>query len=276
MDYKLLVLDLDGTLTNSEKEISTRTKNVLIAAQERGLKIVLASGRPTFGIVPLAKELKLDQYNGFILSYNGGEIINCTTEEVLHKKVLSPTVIPYLYRCASEKKMAILSYKKDAILTEHPSDVYIHKEAYLNKMRIQEVPNFVEALTEPVAKCLIVGEPTALIELEKTMSAALQETMNVFRSEPYFLELVPKGIDKAESLALLLAHLNLSPADMMACGDGFNDLSMIVYAGLGIAMENAQLAVKEAAHFVTRSNDADGVAYAVEKFIFKEQIDSLC
>ena len=95
--------------------------------------------------------------------------------------------------------------------------------------------------------------------------------MGVFRSEPYFLELVPKGIDKAQSLSVLLKEIGLTKDEMIAIGDGFNDLSMIQYAGLGIAMENAQPVVKENADFITRSNSEDGVAYAVERFIFKQE-----
>lgn len=99
--------------------------------------------------------------------------------------------------------------------------------------------------------------------------------MGVFRSEPYFLELVPKGIDKAQSLSVLLEEIGMTKNEMIAIGDGFNDLSMIQYAGLGIAMENAQDVVKQAADFITLSNEEDGVAYAVEKFYLDNSPSSL-
>ena len=95
----------------------------------------------------------------------------------------------------------------------------------------------------------------------------LKDRMGVFRSEPYFLELVPKGIDKAQSLAVLLKRLDIVPEEVIACGDGFNDLPLIKYAGLGVAMANAQPVVREHADYVTRSNDEDGVAHVVEEFI---------
>ena len=97
MKYKLLVLDLDGTLTNSKKVITEHTRTTLIEAQKRGLKIVLASGRPTYGVVPLANQLELDKYEGYILSYNGGEIIDWKTGEMMYKNLLDPEVLPYLY-----------------------------------------------------------------------------------------------------------------------------------------------------------------------------------
>lgn len=273
MSYKIIVLDLDGTLTNSKKEITLRTKQTLIRAQEKGVKVVLASGRPTYGIVPLAEQLELDKYEGYILSYNGGEIIDWKTKDLLYKNLLDPDVLPYLYKCAKDNGFAIVTYDGEFVLTENPEDEYVLKEALLNVMKIKKVDNFLEAVKHPIAKCLIVGEAERLAVLEKEMYEHLKDCMGVFRSEPYFLELVPKGIDKAQSLSVLLKELNMSKDDLIAIGDGFNDLSMIKFAGMGIAMQNAQQTVKDNAKFITLSNDEDGVAYAVEKFVLnpKEQ-----
>jgi hypothetical protein len=266
MAYKILVLDLDGTLTNGKKQITEHTREVLIRAQERGLKVVLASGRPTYGIVPIAEKLELNRFGGYILAYNGGNIINYATKEVMYAKVLDPEVLPYLYKMAKENDFAIVTYEDQYVVTETPDDMYVQKEAILNVMQTKKVPNFLEAVTFPVEKCLIVGEETRLARLEKEMYEALKGRMEVYRSEPYFLELVPKGIDKAQSLAVLLEEIGMTREEMIACGDGFNDLSMIKYAGLGVAMDNAQEAVKAAADFITHSNDADGVAHVVERF----------
>lgn len=267
MKYKLLVLDLDGTLTNSKKVITEHTRTTLIEAQKRGLKIVLASGRPTYGVAPLANQLELDKYEGYILSYNGGEIIDWKTGEMMYKNLLDPEVLPYLYQCAKDNNFAIVSYENEYVLTEHPDDEYVLKEALLNVMKIKKVDNFLKAINHPIAKCLIVGDPTRLAVLEKEMYDHLKDRMGVFRSEPYFLELVPKGIDKARSLSVLLKEINIKKEEMIAVGDGFNDLSMIQYAGLGVAMANAQPVVRENADYITLSNDEDGVAAVVEKFI---------
>ena len=120
MKYKLLVLDLDGTLTNSKKEITAHTRNTLIEAQKRGLKIVLASGRPTYGVAPLANALELDRNEGYILSYNGGEIIDWKTGELMYKKWLDNDVLPYLYKCAKANNFAIVTYDHEFVLTESP------------------------------------------------------------------------------------------------------------------------------------------------------------
>lgn len=267
MKYRFLVLDLDGTLTNNKKEITEHTRRVLIEAQERGVKIVLASGRPTYGIAPIAEKLELKKYGGYILSYNGGEITNWQTGELMYENVLDADVLPYLYQCAKEHNFAIVTYQGKYVLTEHPDDEYVLKEAILNVMETKKVDNFLEAIDFPVAKCLIVGEGTRLAVLEKQMYEVLKDRMGVYRSEPYFLELVPKGIDKAQSLAVLLEKIGGTKEEMIAVGDGFNDLSMIQYAGLGVAMANAQEPVRQAADYITLSNEEDGVAAVVEKFM---------
>ena len=109
MKYKLLVLDLDGTLTNAKKEITLHNREALIRVQQQGVKLILASGRPTFGIVPLADELRMKEFGGFILSYNGGEIIDWSTGEIVYANVLPDEVIPRLYECATRNQLPILT-----------------------------------------------------------------------------------------------------------------------------------------------------------------------
>lgn len=264
--YKMLVLDLDGTLTNSQKEITPRTREALIGLQEKGVLLVLASGRPTYGIAPLADELQMDRFGGYILSYNGGEIIDWSNGEKLYENVLPNEIIPQLYASASEHQVAILTYNEQYILTEHPDDPYVGKEAFLNKMEIRPCNNFLQEVNLPLPKCLIVGDAEQLITIEAKLSLALQGKISVYRSEPYFLELVPMAIDKAQSLAVLLNKKGLSREEMVAVGDGYNDLSMIQFAGMGVAMANAQEPVKKAADHITLSNEEDGVAAVIERF----------
>lgn len=267
MGFGILALDLDGTLTNSKKEITPHTLGTLLEAQRRGVKVILASGRPTYGVAPIADKLHLDEYGGYILSYNGGEIVNWQTKETLYENALDPVYIPYLYWCAQKSGFAIVTYHKEFVLTEQPDDEYVLKEALLNVMKIKPVKHFLSAIAFPVTKCMIVGEPSRLIVLEKEMFDRLKGRMAVYRSEPYFLELVPKGIDKAASLEVLLRKIGSSPDEMIACGDGFNDISMIKLAGMGVAMANAQTEVKENADYITASNDEEGVAQVIEKFL---------
>ena len=120
MKYKLLVLDVDGTLLNDAKEISKRTLAALLKVQQMGVRIVLASGRPTYGLMPLAKSLELGNYGGFILSYNGCQIINAQNGEILFERRINPEMLPYLEKKARKNNFALFTYHDDTIITDTP------------------------------------------------------------------------------------------------------------------------------------------------------------
>ena len=265
--YKILALDLDGTLTNSKKEITPQTLDILTQVQQKGLRIVLASGRPIQGILPLADQLHLKDYRGFIMAFNGGLIIDCTTGEAIYRQVLDPSVYKHLYEVGNTEDFKILSYKDGCIACEDIENEYVRYAANLNKMKLKKLNNFLDEINFPEPKCLIVGNEQKLAHLEKDLAEYYQGKINIYRSEPFFLEVLPLGIDKAKRLEFLLNHLGIKREELMVCGDGYNDLGMIEYAGLGIAMANAQAIVKEAADYITLSNEEDGVAAAVKKFI---------
>lgn len=264
--FRAIALDLDGTLTNHDKVVTPRTRQALLKAQEQGAIIILASGRPTYGIVPVAECLELEKRGGYILSYNGGNIVNAKTGEKLFSQFLPDAVIPILYKYAKEKNHALLGYAGNEIITEMPDDQYVKEESRINKMNIRKVDNLLDALEPHPTKLLMTGDPTDMIKAEEELVEILGEKMDIFRSAPFFLELVPKGIDKAQSLLRLLSKINLTPADLMAFGDGYNDLSMLKLAGVGVAMANAAPEVRADADYVTLSNEEDGVAEALLHF----------
>nr|WP_303110274.1 Cof-type HAD-IIB family hydrolase [uncultured Prevotella sp.] len=264
--FRAIALDLDGTLTNHDKVVTPRTRQALLKAQELGTVIILASGRPTYGIVPVAECLELEKRGGYILSYNGGNIVNAKTGEKLFSQFLPDAVIPILYKYAKEKNHALLGYAGNEIITEMPDDPYVKEESRINKMNIRKVDNLMETLEPHPTKLLMTGDPTDMIKAEEKLVEILGEKMDIFRSAPFFLELVPKGIDKAQSLLRLLSKINLTPADLMAFGDGYNDLSMLKLAGVGVAMANAAPEVRADADYVTLSNEEDGVAEALLHF----------
>lgn len=264
--FRAIALDLDGTLTNHDKVVTPRTRQALLLAESKGAIIILASGRPTYGIVPVAECLELEKRGGYILSYNGGNIVNAKTGEKLFSQFLPDAVIPILYKYAKEKNHALLGYAGNEIITEVPDDQYVKEESRINKMNIRKVDNLLDALEPHPTKLLMTGDPTDMIKAEKELVEILGEKMDIFRSAPFFLELVPKGIDKAQSLLRLLSKINLTPADLMAFGDGYNDLSMLKLAGVGVAMANAAPEVRADADYVTLSNEEDGVAEALLHF----------
>lgn len=264
--FRAIALDLDGTLTNHDKVVTPRTRQALLQAESKGAIIILASGRPTYGIVPVAECLELEKRGGYILSYNGGNIVNAKTGEKLFSQFLPDAVIPILYKYAKEKNHALLGYAGNEIITEMPDDQYVKEESRINKMNIRKVDNLLDALEPHPTKLLMTGDPTDMIKAEEELVEILGEKMDIFRSAPFFLELVPKGIDKAQSLLRLLSKINLTPADLMAFGDGCNDLSMLKLAGVGVAMANAAPEVRADADYVTLSNEEDGVAEALLHF----------
>ena len=270
MKYKMIVLDLDGTLTNNKKEITPRTKEALMKAQAKGVKIVLASGRPTYGIMPLAEELELKKNCGFILAFNGGKIIDCSDCRTIFEQKLDETLVPLLYHAAKEAGMQILTYQGEGIVATDKNDKYVQEEARINKMPVEEYDDFLQQLVYPVNKCLIVGDPAPLHQLEIKLKKELEGRMDVYRSADYFLECVPLGIDKARSIDRLITTLGITKEEVIACGDGYNDLSMINFSGLGVAMSNAADDIKAQADYVTLSNEEDGIAHVVDKFILSE------
>ena len=269
LPYRAIALDLDGTLTNHDKVVTTKTREALLQAEAEGVVIILASGRPTYGIEPVAECLELDKRGGYILSYNGGNIVNAKTGEKLFAQFLPDEVIPILYRYAKEKNHALLGYAGNEIITEMPDDQYVKEESRINKMNIRKVENLFEALEPHPTKLLMTGDPADMLKAENELSEILGDRMDIFRSAPFFLELVPKGIDKAKSLLRLLSKINLPPADMIAFGDGYNDLSMLKLAGMGVAMQNAAPEVRAEADYITLSNEEDGIAAALEHFCKK-------
>ncbi len=266
LPYRAIALDLDGTLTNHDKVVTPKTRATLLKAESEGAVIILASGRPTYGITPIAECLELDKRGGYILSYNGGNIVDAKTGEKLFSQFLPDEVIPILYKYARKHQHALLGYAGNEIITEMPDDPYVKEESRINKMNIRRVDNLLEALEPHPTKLLMTGAPEDMVKAEEALKKELGEQMDIFRSAPFFLELVPKGIDKAQSLLRLLEKIGLSTDVLMAFGDGYNDLSMLKLAGMGVAMENAAPEVKAEADYVTLSNEEDGVAAALEHF----------
>ena len=271
MKYKLLVLDVDGTLLNDEREISKRTLAALLKIQQMGVRIVLASGRPTYGLMPLAKTLELGNYGGFVLSYNGCQIIKAQNGEILFERRINPEMLPYLEKKARKNGLAIFTYHNDTLITDSPDNEYIKNEALLNNLKIIKEDEFSTAIDFAPCKCMLVSDKEeALIELEQHWEKRLAGTLDAFRSEPYFLEVVPCGVNKANTLGALLEHLEVTREEAIAVGDGVCDVTMLQLAGMGIAMGHSQDSVKVCADYVTASNEEDGVALAVEKLILAE------
>lgn len=268
----MIALDLDGTLTNSQKTVSERNKEALKKAAEMGVHIVLASGRPLVGIRPVAEMVKLKEIGGYILAYNGAHIVDGVTGETIMETTIPEGYYGDIVRCGSiYEDVTILTYNHEGAVTLDDTNPYAVLEARINKVTLRKVDDLCGALDGPVCKFLCVGDHDHLREIEKLIKGKYGNKLNVFFSETYFLEIVPPEIEKAASLKKLMDRFGIDSAELIACGDGMNDITMIDYAGLGVAMENAQDALRSRADYITDTNDNDGVAEVIEKFILAEE-----
>ena len=267
MKYKLIALDLDGTLKNSKNKITPKTKKALIQAQELGMKIVLASGRPTPGLRHEAKELELEKYEGYILSFNGARVVDVKTGETVYEQTLTLEEAKRAYERSKEYQLSCMTYKDNMIMTEDIDDKYVCIEGQIKDIEKKKVSSFIDCLEEPIHKVLLTGDPDYVGNIEAEFKAPFGDTLSIYRSAPFFIEVMAQGIDKAASLDRLVKTLGIRQEEVIAFGDGYNDLSMIEYAGLGVAMDNAVDGVKERADMITKSHDDDGIAYTLSQVI---------
>lgn len=267
MNYRLLVLDIDGTVTNSEKKVLEKTRESIIRLQERGVLVAIASGRAPKGVLPVAETLKLHQFGSYILAFNGAKIINCKSGECIYERHL-PRHIPARLQCDAVKhQLGILIYTDNALIAGTRPDPYMDLESRISHMPIEYHTDFLSDIPSSVNGCLLTGDPESIEAIEPVLTCKYFHETEIFRSEPCFLEVVPKNVDKAYSLKHLLQLLNIRREETVCCGDSFNDISMIQFAGLGVAMANGQQALKDIADYTTRyDNDHDGIAEVIETF----------
>lgn len=263
--YKMIVLDMDDTLLCNEHKISERNKKAILKAQENGVYVVLASGRPTGAMVEYAKELQMDKFESYIISYNGGEIIACKDNKLIFEQALTMEEIHDLYDFSREHKVQIITYHNNEIISEDSSE-YIDVEVNITKMKHNKVSSFKEYMTTGAIKCIMLEEPSYLKEVEKKLKA-IKTDKSVAISKPFFLEVMPQGIDKGQTLDRLVKQLGIKQEEVMAVGNAHNDLSMIEYAGLGVWVANVDKELIPLGDAIVASNLDDGVAEAIEKFV---------
>lgn len=276
-DIKVIIMDVDGTLTNKEKKISAKTKEVLMKAQEAGAILVLASGRPTSGLKDFAKELKMEEHHGLLVSFNGSMVVDCETNEVLFNETMSVehgqavlehmkkfNVMPMINK--DDYMFVTDVFNNEVIYDGNPINI-IQYESRGGKFKLCEVDDLAAFADYPLNKILTAGSPDYLLNHYKEMMEPFKDTLSCMFTAPFYFEFTAKGIDKAKALDTVLIPRGYKREEMIAFGDGHNDATMVEYAGLGVAMANAVDDLKAAADEVTRSNEEDGIAYTLSKYI---------
>ena len=265
--YKIIALDMDGTLLNDNKIVTEKTKNALKKAEEKGVKIVLASGRPVDGLKRYLKELDLIDNDEYVLSFNGGLVQKTKSEEVIFEVGLTGKDLHYLSDISSTLGVNIHAFSPKRGLITPKVSKYTEVEAKLNEIDIN-VCDFAEvAEDEHIVKVMFIDEAEILDRAIEKLPKEIYEKYTVVKSTPFFLEVINKTSGKGRGLKALADYLNVKEEEVIAVGDAANDLDMIEYAGLGVAMGNATEEVKNKANYITASNNEDGIAEVIEKFV---------
>ncbi len=258
--------DLDGTLLTSQKELLSSTIQALRHLKQIGVRIVLASGRHPNGIWPVAESLSLTGTYSYLLGFNGGAIVSLKTGKRIYDQPMDPETAWAVADVALTLGLSPVTYTESELLCLDERDPYVQFEASLNGLPVRRIPSFREEVCFPVNKVLVVGNPKQIANGgESGLRKAMGASCTVSPSAPYFLEVMPRGIDKASGLKQLLSLLGLTRENLAAFGDGMNDRPMLEYAAVGVAMENGAPALKAAADLVTKSCDEHGIALAVKQ-----------
>ena len=263
--YKLIALDCDGTLLNSQKEITARTKAAINSAMDRGVNVVLASARPFYRLHNFIETLGLETEQYYSISFNGGLIVNNTGTEVLVSQELTEAEVRELIDLGNSYSTEIFLYSKDAVYADRINDEYqrnnpdsCFKVVDLSKIDLSGIS---------IYKIIFTNTPERTNEVRNSLPARIVERYEVSNSVPHRVEFVSKGITKSKALEIIGAKIGISPAEMIAFGDQDNDIPMLKSAGFSVAMGNATDEVKDIADYVTTSNDEDGVAIAIEELL---------
>ena len=277
MGIKAIVMDVDGTLTNDKKEITPKTREVLLKAQKQGILLILASGRPTTGLVEMGKVLEMDKNNGLFISYNGSKVVNFQTGEELFNEPLKLEDAKAVLEHMKKFEIKPMIDKGDYM---YVNDVYncmirfrgepfnvIKYESRGGNYKLCEIDDLAAFVDYPLNKILTAGEPEYLEEHYVEMMEPFKDKLNCMFTGPFYFEFTAKDIDNAKALDTVLKPLYITADEVIAFGDGHNDISIIKYAGIGVAMENAVYDLKEAADEITLSNEHDGIAESLLKHI---------
>lgn len=266
--YKLIALDMDGTLLKEDKTISKVTQEAIQKAKDQGVKIVLASGRPVEGIHRYLEQLNLMSGEDFVVSYNGAIVQNTKTKEVVSHTVLTGRDLHELYALSKKLGVNIHAFSQEGCITPKLTK-YSILEGEINGIPVVEKNYETIQESEEIIKIMMVDEPERLQKAIDQLPAYLYEKYTIVRSAPFFLEFLNKEVNKGVGVEALANSLGIKREEVICMGDAGNDEHMIRYAGLGVAMGNAFDEIKAIADFVTKSNDEDGVAHVIEQFVLK-------
>lgn len=287
---KMIVMDMDGTLLNSHNQITKKTKEILLEVQKKGIQLVLASGRSYMKLLPYAKELQMDIYGGYLVEVNGTAVYDVKNNQREVLAQMQVEQIHEIYAYFMQYHVEIIGQFDDGMYDYIPKDMMEEKRAYRKQHQLPQdypwsagafhfifdnrngYPNLVyvhdyKEITHSINKVSVTYHPKQMEEITYYAKRDLSDRYWVGLTSPRWLEIMIPNVTKATGLERVAQKSGISLQDMMAFGDGENDIEMLKEVGLGIAMENAFAHVKEIADDVTSSNEEDGIAVAIKKYI---------
>lgn len=270
--YKLIAIDMDGTLLNSEKKISPANFNAIQQAKKNGVKVVLASGRPLVGFKRYLQELDLISDDNYAVAFNGALVQTSEGSEIISKTTLTLEDYKYIYNLSKKLKVNIHALTESSVIS--PKDTrFTRHEAEMNHIPNDIIPVDDVPVGTTIVKVMFVDEPEIIDDIIEKIPEEIRSKYTVVRSAPFYLEFLHKSVNKGVGVAALAEKLNIKQEEVICIGDEGNDIHMIKYAGLGVAMGNASPQVKKVANFITKTNEQDGVAFIINKFILQPQED---
>ena len=286
--YKFIAIDIDGTLLNSKSELTERTKNVLRKATEKGIYIVLTSGRLTDNVKKFCEEIGADKY---LIAENGASIINLQTDKVEYSKYMTKDIVNKVLDVCEENNIYYMVYTNKELIVKNIKHMamFFYKQNYNPNARIKTIiggRDYINEVTDQFTKLMICDEDRAIYNnivarLNKIPEIDVSPVPHISTKkleiggektiiEYSYADICAKGTNKWNAIQELINKLGIKPEEVIAIGDNINDMKMIEYAGMGVAMGNGSPHVRAFADVVAPSNDEDGVAYIVEKYVLSE------
>ena len=266
---KLVAIDMDGTLLNSQKQLLPETKQYFRDFHNKDVKtlLVLCTGRPETGIRPFLKDLGYLEENHYIISQNGANIYESKTGNRLMDAFVDSNAVQKWIPFAKNNGVSVMAAGVDWYYTfdEEPTK-WMEFDVKIVKGQIKRLKG-AEIHSTNFYKLLILGDEDQLDAFEPLIPETWKEEFYVVRSQKYLIEILKKGVNKAYGLERLANHLNILPSEIAAVGDAANDIEMLRFAGTAVAMGNASETVKSIADMITDTNENNGVIKAIEKLI---------
>ncbi len=271
---KLITIDIDGTLVTSTKRLTNRTKIAIKKAEEQGLYIALASGRPFSGMYPYLKELNLIGDHYFSVTQNGAYIHKNDTGEAIIKNCMMAKDLDFVDKRIRPFGLQMSYMDSKYFYTRHKApNIYTILDSVVARRRLRYMPYNVWDSEKTFGRFLVMGPSYNITKLERNVPKDLLERYYCVRTERFLFEIISKNANKGTGVQELAYNLGFKKEEVMAFGNELNDIPMLEFAGLSVAMGNSKMEVKEISDYVTKSNNKDGVAIAIEKLLENNKID---